>query len=96
MKWLKSIFSNEGDASSKRVASILALVVCINLSYIGTFTEYKTPEYMFDGLLILAGGGLGLTVIESIFDKKKSHYYQETQQEITNLGISNITLNYDF
>ena len=73
MKWLKSIFSNESDASSKRVASILALVVCINLSYIGTFTEYKTPEFMFDGLLILAGGGLGLTVIESIFDKKKTN-----------------------
>lgn len=70
MKWLRSVFSNESDASSKRVASILALLVCINLSYIGTFTEYKTPEYMFDGLLILAGGGLGLTVIESIFTKK--------------------------
>lgn len=81
MKWLKSVFSNEGDASSKRVASILALLVCINLSYIGTFTDYKCPEYMFDGLLILAGGGLGLTVIESIFDKKKSN---DTQNEGTN------------
>lgn len=81
MKWLKSVFSNEGDVSSKRVASILALLVCINLSYIGTFTDYKTPEYMFDGLLILAGGGLGLTVIESIFDKKKSN---DTPNEGTN------------
>lgn len=81
MKWLRSVFSNEGDASSKRVASILALLVCINLSYIGTFTDYKTPEYMFDGLLILAGGGLGLTVIESIFDKKKTN---DTPNEGTN------------
>jgi len=81
MKWLRSVFSNEGDASSKRVASILALLVCINLSYIGTFTDYKTPEYMFDGLLILAGGGLGLTVIESIFDKKNSN---DTPNEGTN------------
>jgi hypothetical protein len=79
MKWLKSVFSNETDASSKRVASILALLVCINLSYIGTFTDYKCPEYMFDGLLILAGGGLGLTVIESIFTKKKQD--DSTSQE---------------
>ena len=79
MNWIKSVFSNDKDASSKRVASILALVVCINLSYIGTFTEYKTPEYMYDGLLILAGGGLGLTVIESIFSKKKSN--DSTSQE---------------
>jgi hypothetical protein len=81
MKWLKSIFSNEGDASSKRVASIIALLVCINLSYIGTFTDYKTPEYMYDGLLILAGSGLGLTVIESIFAKKKS---DDTPNQDTN------------
>lgn len=73
MKWLKSLLSAEGDASSKRVSAIIALLVCINLSYIGTFTEYKTPEYMFDGLLLLAGGGLGLTVIESIFTKKKQN-----------------------
>jgi hypothetical protein len=79
MKWLKSVFSNESDASSKRVASILALLVCINLSYIGTFTDYKCPEFMFDGLLILAGSGLGLTVIESIFGKKKSN--DTTDQE---------------
>jgi len=81
MKWLKSVFSNEGDASSKRVASIIALLVCINLSYIGTFTEYKCPEYMYDGLLILAGSGLGLTVIESIFGKKKSN---DTTNQDTN------------
>ena len=81
MKWLRSVFSNEGDASSKRVASILALLVCINLSYIGTFTDYKCPEFMFDGLLILAGSGLGLTVIETIFAKKKSN---DTTNEGTN------------
>ncbi len=71
MKWLKSLFSNEGDASSKRVSAILSLLVCISLAYVATFTPYRCPDYMFEGLLVIAGGGLGLTVIESIFTRYK-------------------------
>jgi hypothetical protein len=70
-KWLKSLLSSEGDASSKRASAILSLLVCISFAYIATFTEYKCPEYMFEGLLVIAGGGLGLTVIESIFTRYK-------------------------
>jgi hypothetical protein len=70
-KWLKSLLSSEGDASSKRVSAILSLLVCISFAYIATFTEYKCPDYMFEGLLVIAGGGLGLTVIESIFTRYK-------------------------
>jgi hypothetical protein len=71
-KWLKSLLSSEGDASSKRASAILSLLVCISFAYIATFTEYKCPEYMFEGLLVIAGGGLGLTVIESIFTRYKN------------------------
>lgn len=71
MKWLKSLLSSEGDASTKRVSAVLSLLVCISMAYIATFTEYETPEYMFEGLLVMAGGGLGLTVIESIFTRYK-------------------------
>jgi hypothetical protein len=71
MKWLKSLLSAEGDASTKRVSAVLSLLVCISMAYIATFTEYETPEYMFEGLLVMAGGGLGLTVIESIFTRYK-------------------------
>ena len=82
MKWLKSLLSAEGDTSSKRVSAILALLVCINLTYIGTFTEYKTPEYMFDGLLILAGGLFGGTVIEKFI--KKTNKQDDTTGEESN------------
>lgn len=70
-KWLKSLLSSEGDASSKRASAILSLLVCISFAYIATFTQYQCPEYMFDGILVIAGGGLGLTVIESIFTRYK-------------------------
>lgn len=33
--------------------------------------------------------------IKNIFDKKKSSYYQDIQEEITQLGISNISNNYE-
>lgn len=71
MKWLKSLLSKDEDISSKRVSAVLALLVCISLAYIATFTPYRCPDYMFEGLLVIAGGGLGLTVIESIFARYK-------------------------
>jgi len=35
--------------------------------------EKVTPEFMFDALALIAGGGLGLTVIEKIFTKKEKN-----------------------
>jgi len=43
-KWLKSLLSSEGDASSKRASAILSLLVCISFAYIATFTEYKCGQ----------------------------------------------------
>ena len=45
----------------------------IILAYVATFRndDHITPEFMFDALCLIAGGGLGLTVIEKIFDKRK-------------------------
>ena len=50
----------------------MALFCCIAFAWIATFTPYQCPEYMFQGLLVIAGGGLGLTVIESIFTRHKN------------------------
>lgn len=67
------MFSSKGNLSSKRVSSVFTLVNIIILAYIATFRndDHITPEFMFDALCLIAGGGLGLTVIEKIFDKKK-------------------------
>jgi hypothetical protein len=67
------LFSNKSSLSSKRVLSALTLLNIIILAYIATFRndDHITPEFMFDALCLIAGGGLGLTVIEKIFDKKK-------------------------
>lgn len=39
------------------------------MSWVSVFSEYKVDEYVFEGLLLLTGAGLGLTVIEKIFTK---------------------------
>lgn len=72
IKWLKSILAVDGNQSSKRLAAILSLLCCIAFSWIATFTSYQCPEYMFEGLLVVAGGGFGLTVIEAIFARHKN------------------------
>jgi hypothetical protein len=67
------MFSNRSSLSSKRVLSAFTLLNIIILAYVATFRndDHITPEFMFDALCLIAGGGLGLTVIEKIFDKKK-------------------------
>jgi hypothetical protein len=72
-KFFYDLFGNRSALSSKRVLSALTLLNIIILAYIATFRndDHITPEFMFDGLCLIAGGGLGLTVIEKIFSKKK-------------------------
>lgn len=72
MKFLKELISSKSELSSKRASALFTLVNVIVLTYIATFrnSDHITPEFMFDALCLIAGGGLGLTVIEKIFDKK--------------------------
>ncbi len=76
-KFFSNLFSTSNKASSKRFASLFTLLNVIILTYIATFKSADgiTPQFMFDALCLIAGGGLGLTVIEAIFkkaDKKDS------------------------
>ena len=72
-KFFKDLLSGTSDTSSKRFASLLALFVVISLAYIATYKDEKhiTPEFMFDSIALIAGGGLGLTVIENVVKMKQ-------------------------
>ena len=74
------MFSAEGDVSFKRVGSALALVTCIIIAHVSTFTIYVCPEFVYDGLLILAGAGMGFTAVENVskvFGKPKQNEQPE-------------------
>lgn len=70
--FIKDMFSSNNEVSSKRVASMFVLVNIVILAYIATFRSKDgiTPEFMYDSLCLIAGGGLGLTVIEKILALK--------------------------
>jgi hypothetical protein len=74
-KFFKDLLSGSPNASSKRFASLLALIVLISLTYIAAYKneEHIVPEFMFDSIALIAGGGLGLTVIENVVKMKQQN-----------------------
>ena len=70
IEYLKKMMSANTNESSKRFISILAFLCVAILAFIATLWNKVCPEFMFDALCLISGGGLGLTVIEKIFEKK--------------------------
>lgn len=69
-KFIYDLLSGKSETSSKRFAALFTLINVTILAYVATFRGDSTPEYMFDALCLIAGGGLGLTVIEKIFNTR--------------------------
>ena len=66
------LLSQDTPESSKRFAALISLFTIIFVTLVATFKaeNWVTPEFMFDALALIVGGGFGLTVIEKIFTKK--------------------------
>lgn len=77
--WFDKMLSEGTDVSSKRVVSIFTLINILIFCYVAVYTGKTLPEFMFDGLALIAGGGLGLTVVEAIF--KKPRYNRDVYDE---------------
>ena len=78
-----SLVSNGDDVSSKRVAALFTLLNVLILAYMAASKKDNVlPEYMFNGLVLIIGGGLGLTVVEKIFTKKLDQPCQPTTPEL--------------
>lgn len=72
-KFFMDLISGKSDSSSKRFAALFTLFNLIAITWVATFKDkdWVTPEFMYNALALIAGGGLGLTVIEKIFSSKK-------------------------
>lgn len=67
---MTSIFSADGNLSFKRVGSGVTLIALLVLAFISTMSNYKTPDYIFDWLVIIILTGFGGTAAENIIKAK--------------------------
>ena len=81
-KFINDLLSGESDTSSKRFSSLFVLLNLVLMTWVATYNakDYVTPEFMYDALTLIAGGGLGLTVIEKIFTKKNEDKSKKIDQ----------------
>jgi hypothetical protein len=70
-QFFRDLLSGSNETSSKRFAALITLANVLVLAYLAAWkNNWLTPEYMFNALCLIVGGGLGLTVVEKIFGKK--------------------------
>ena len=74
-KFFKTMLSSSSDVSSKRFAALISLFCVIILTFMATFRaeRWVTPEFMFEALTLIAGAGLGMTVIENYLTNKTNN-----------------------
>ncbi len=91
--FFRRMFSSGNEVSSKRFNTFYALTSIIMLAFIATFRseDGRTPEFMYDALALIAGSGMGLTVVEKIFSKPKEGSAVEDSSLATSKPIQKST-----
>jgi CHASE2 domain-containing sensor protein len=85
-KFFKNLISSSDESSSKRFVAIIIILCSVLMTFLAAFRAvgWVPPAFMFEGLLWIAAGALGLTAAENIFSKKKPlpPPSEEPEQEI--------------
>ena len=81
-EFLKKMVSASGDVSHKRVIVVFFAFCIIVFCFIATYTSKVIPEFMFDALCLVVGGGMGLSVLDKVksLKPKESVAPQQPQQ----------------
>ena len=70
-EFFKKMFSASDDVSHKRVIVVFFAFCILLFFFIATYTSKVIPEFMFDALCWIVGGGMGLTLLDK-FTKAKN------------------------
>lgn len=71
--FINKLWSTDGDVSSKRFVSLIGFTLLAIAFAINIFKEVKLKEFIWDGMLWVVLGGLGLTVAEKFNYKSKAN-----------------------
>ena len=69
--WIQSVLSSEGDQSSKRLMAIYCILTGSAMAWVSTFSEFKTPDYMYQTLMYVGVTLFMGTIAESIFIQRQ-------------------------
>lgn len=67
---IKEMLSDGGSLSSKRVIAFLTFLVIAVSYFVDQFTEFKITKDLFDSLMWIVIGGMGITGVEKFAPKK--------------------------
>jgi len=82
--FLKKMVSTSSEVSHKRVIVIVFAIAIIAFCFIATYTTHIIPEFMFDALCLVVGGGMGLSVLDKVKSlKPKEEVVTPPQPQVT-------------
>lgn len=79
-QFINNLLSSNNETSSKRFAALVILISTVIMAFLATFraVNWVTPEFMYNGLLWVGAGALGLTAAENILSKNKKEDSQDS------------------
>ena len=77
LQYLKDMMSENGNPSSKRWVAVVATFL-IAIGYIANlFWDYTIDEFIFNGVMYIVIGSLGITGVEKFAPKKPTKKSEE-------------------
>ena len=79
-EFFKKMVSSSGDVSHKRVIVVFFAICIVIFCFIAIYTSKVIPEFMFDALCLVVGGGMGLSVLDKVKSLKPKDAVVEQPQ----------------
>lgn len=80
-QFIIALFSDKGSVSSKRFVTILTTCALVVVVFVNLFTGKTVTDIIFNGLLTVVLGGLGVVASEKFASKKNTPIDEPKEEE---------------